>query len=168
MPSQSPHRLRTALLVGGAIVVVVLLAVIAARRGREPGAGAGLLDAAVVVPSLTGTITAISGDTITFAVEQMLGVPVPERSPLRTRTVRIAPETAITGRSEKSDAAYEGELAKYFAERRAGKRPAAPESHRTQTLGLRDLAVGDTVRVSAGGADIKQLVTFTAASIEKL
>ncbi len=167
-PTIRSQRVRTALLVGGAVVTVVLLAVIAARHGREPDAGPALLDPSVTVPSLSGTIVAIAGDTLTVDVPQIVGAAIPERSPLRRRTVTVTRATQIMARTPKPAAEYGRERTVYAARRAEGVLTVPPHSYREAAVPKTELRVGDAIRVVDAERDLKNLLEITPTVIYKL
>lgn len=165
---QKADWIRTALAIGAAIVIVVVLILASRNRGEQPAGGFDFTDQAIVIPSLTGIVTAVTAETLTIDVPQILGVAIPERSPFRKRTVILTSATKIVARTSKTSEAYQRERVAYAARRAAKIDSIPPHSYSENVLSRTELRVGDTIRVIDAQHDLKSLFEITPMSIYKL
>jgi hypothetical protein len=163
------HWIRTALAIGAALVILAGLVFFSRDRGQQPTGGFDFTDPAMNVPTLTGSVLDVQNDSFTLDVPQILGTPVPERLPLRTRVVHVGANTVISGRSERTANEYEAALKQYVAAKARGARAIPPHTYAELALTIRDLRTGDVVRVSElGFPDIKAKPEILATAITRL
>lgn len=141
-----------------------------------------LMDAGIIMPdnevrSITGTVQAISGNTVTLAVPSLNRNPLSEPTPT-TRTITIADGTMVTLRKERNMDEFMKEVDAYQkamferSESQTGPEGAAsapakeiapPQQYTETTITLSDIKVGMRVTVSAE-ADILRAEQITATS----
>lgn len=124
---------------------------------------------------MTGRVLTIGKNELTMEVPQTVQNPLENPAPT-TRTVRVSADTKIIGlialpqeEVRTLQDAYRAEQEKFMADLRAGKQatapPQAPQLFEQKDLSLADLAVNNTIVVTAAD-DISLAESFPAVSIQ--
>lgn len=158
--------------VGVAVVIVAALAAVALyRRSASPPSPPStpfvdIYDASLEIPSLVGQIIRVRSDDIEIDISSILGVPIPESSSLRHRTIITDTSTRLTREEDLSREAYAAALADYREKRARGERAVPPSPARDVPLAWSELKVGMSVRiVGRDGENIRAAPRILASEI---